>query len=61
MRRFCSNCNKMVEVKPVAFLGQTIDGHCVYEAVCAEKGHPFSVTLFGLSVIVSREPLEVEK
>ena len=60
MKRFCSTCGKVVKVKPVAFMGQTIDGECVYEAVCGEKGHPFSVTFWGLSIVVSKEPLEIE-
>lgn len=59
MERHCNSCGKNVKVKPVALIGQTINGECVYEAVCSEKGHPFSPTLLGFSVIVSQNPLKV--
>jgi len=49
MRRFCSNCGKVVNVKPISYICKYNNGE-IWQAVC-EKGHPFSPTYFGLSVV----------
>mgnify|MGYP000011621347 CR=1 FL=1 len=55
--RFCQGCGKVVPVYPVRFIEKNEYGY-IYEAKC-EKGHWFSSTLFGLSILISDTKLQI--